>query len=188
MAVLRTAQAFGLGGGIEGRARAAGPHQLPPRGFEARSLARRGDRQQPALALDHHPPRLAQRGGDQRDPRGRIGLGDGADPFGARAGLAEAAPRHDQPQMPGLGRGQLAGMRPELPVAPESGTLGMGQPLEFATALLGLEPQQHLGAVRPAHERGSREPVRACSPGQSRARGHARGSAHWPRGDCACRR
>ena len=186
--MLRAAEAFGLGGGIEGRARAAGPDQLPPRGFEARSLARRGDRQQPALALDHHPPRLAQRGGDQRDPRGRIGLGDGADPCGARAGLAEAAAGHDQPQVPGLGRGQLTGMRPQPPVAPERGTLGMGQQPQFLAALLGLEPQQHLGAVRPAHGRGFREPVRACSPGQSRARGHARGSAHWPRGDCACRR
>jgi hypothetical protein len=100
MAVLRTAQRFGLGGRIERRDRAGAPAQLALGGFEERSLVGLRNRQQPAFAFDHHPPHLAERGADERDPRGRVVLGDLAHPFGAGAGLAVAAPGHDQPGVP----------------------------------------------------------------------------------------
>ena len=49
------------------------------------------DGQKAARPLDHHPPHLAERIPDQRDARGRIALGDLANPFGTRTGFSVTA-------------------------------------------------------------------------------------------------
>ena len=69
MAVLRTAQAFGFGGGEQRRLRAIGPAQPAQRGFVGRAPVGQRTGEDPAVALDHHRARLAQRCSDQRDPR-----------------------------------------------------------------------------------------------------------------------
>jgi hypothetical protein len=82
------------------------------RRLEGGARAGRSDGQDPGGAFDHHSARFAERSGDQRDSRGRIGLGDEPHPFGAGARLAEPAPGHDQPGVPAARRRKLAVVRP----------------------------------------------------------------------------
>jgi hypothetical protein len=100
VAMLRAAQGLRLARRIERGLGAGRPCQQPARRFEARPLAPWRNRQQSALALDHHAAGLPQRCRDQRNPGSRIGFGDGAYPFRSGAGLAKAAPGHDQPAVP----------------------------------------------------------------------------------------
>ena len=93
------------------------------------AAARRRDRQQPALALDHHAARLGHRRADQRDPQPPVRLGARPHPFGARPRLAEAAPGEDQPHPPRARRRQLRRPRPHRPMI--------------------FEPREHLVAKAP---------------------------------------
>ena len=137
MAVLRAAQAFGLGGRIKKGHRPIGPGQPLERGLVKRPVVRRTDRQHPAFAFDHHAARFAKRGGNQRDPR--IGIEDSgfAHPFCPGAGLAEAAPGADHPAIPCAARRGLRLAPPERPVMPD----------QRALALLQLRYEPGLGPV-----------------------------------------
>jgi len=97
MAVLRAAQAVGLGGRIERCHRAIAPGQPAERRLEQRAVLGACAGKDPAFALDHHRAGFGQRGRDQRDPRFRIGSRNLQHPFRPGAGLAEAAPGADQP-------------------------------------------------------------------------------------------
>lgn len=159
--MLRTTQRFRLTRRIEDRLRARGPGQPPPRGFELRALAARGDRQQAALPLDHHAACLAQRGCDQRDPRRRITLGDLADPFGPGAGLAKAASGHDQPDRPGRFRRQLAFVGPQPPVLAQALALLVGHSPQQPAPFVSGQGDQESGAlsVRARHRPGPAGPA-----------------------------
>lgn len=109
--MLRTAQGLRLGGRIERGDGAVGPADPAERGFVGRPLVGRAAGNDPALALDHHRARFAEARPDQRDPRSRVALGNAADPFGPGACLAEAAPRHDQPDVLVACRRKLTVMR-----------------------------------------------------------------------------
>jgi len=137
VAVLRAAQAFGLGGRIEKGHRAIGPGQPLERRLVERPVVRRTDCQHPAFAFDHYAARFAKRGGNQRDPC--IGIEDGAfaHPFGPGAGLAEAASRANHPAIPSAARWRLCLAPPERPVMPD----------QRAFALFQLPDQPGLGAV-----------------------------------------
>src|SRR3546814_16347314 len=89
---------------------AAVKDQLAPPDYPARLLMRARHRDQPARSLDHHALPVGDRRRDQRDPRVGIAARELAHPFGARARLAEPAPRLDQPDTPVARRPALAGL------------------------------------------------------------------------------
>jgi len=165
VAMLGSAQGLRLGCRIERRLRAVGPGQPPQRGFIGRATAWRAHGQQPGFALDHHRARFAQRGRDQRDPHAGVEVGPGADPLAARAGLAEAAPGHDQPGPPLAGGRHLLPARPEGPVPFEHAALVVGHRRQLAPAFLGVEAHQELQSRRRRHDR------RPCSPDRPRRPG-----------------
>src|SRR5690606_26523428 len=128
VAVLRPAQRLGLARRIEPGDRAVLPGQLAQARLEHRGERARRGGEHPAVAFDHHVAHFGQARADQRDPRAAVLAGDVAHPFGARAGLAEAAPGADQPGPPalvrGLARRELLVARPAFPViAAERGEL-----------------------------------------------------------------
>jgi len=117
--MLRAAQAFGLARRIERGRGPVLPCQAAQAGLVMRGQGARRGGQHAAVAFHHHAAHLGQRGADQRDAGIRIVPRHIAHPFGARAGLAEAATGADQPDAPrppGIGRRQLRIARPAFPV------------------------------------------------------------------------
>ena len=147
VAVLGPAQALGLARRIEPRDRAVFPRQLAQARLELRGERARRGGEHAAVAFDHDVAHFGQACADQRDPRAAVVAGDLAHPFGARAGLAEAAPGADQPGAPCLARGELRVARPAFPVvAAERGQLVRG---EQAGELLALGIGRFAGAPQP---------------------------------------
>ena len=162
--MLRPSQTFRLSGGIVGSLGPGFPRQLATRGFEQRALAAWRDCQQSAFTFDHHAPRFAQRSGHQGDARIRI-LGDTANPFCTGAGFAKPATGQNQPGVPPTFGGDLAFMRPYLPVRSQR------------LALTFAHSRQHLAP------RSRRHRQQLFAPGAIRIspfhRWILRGSRHW---------
>ena len=148
--MLRTAQALRLACRINRRYRAVGPCQPPQRGFETRAAAARRDRKQAAFAFDHHRAHFIVRCADQCDARIGIVIGNFAHPFGPGAGLAEAAPCHDQPCRPVAGRRQLLGMRPQPPVKAQFALAAFLKLAKAGMTFLGFERKQPFKALATA--------------------------------------
>lgn len=146
VAVLRAAQGFGLGGGIQAGLRSVWPAQPAQRRFEGRRGFDRATGQDAALAFNHDGARFAEARGHQRNPRVRQSLGDEAHPFGTGAGLAEAASRHDQPDVPVIVERQLAVMRIIAEVGDEGIAFLLRQPTDEGLALERCKARPHTGA------------------------------------------
>src|SRR3546814_5379957 len=116
--MLRPAQSFRILARIDECPAPARPAQHAPRRLPARAGGATGGKNA-ALALHHHVAHFGGGGAHQSDPDSLLPRRDPIDPFGARAGLAEAAPRHDEPGPPvALGR-KLRRPRMGLPRAAE---------------------------------------------------------------------
>src|SRR5205085_11635669 len=100
--VLRAAQFVGLLGREGVGLRARGETQDAAAGDPARALVAAGAGDEAAFAPDHDAFDLIQAGGDQSDPGPGMVPRPRPEPFGTRAGLAEAAPGDDRPGAPGL--------------------------------------------------------------------------------------
>src|SRR5258706_14324088 len=96
-----------------------------------RPVVGRPDRQEAALALDHHGAGVERGRPDQRDAPRPTSLDLRADIFGAGAGLAEAAPGEQQPDPPIAGRWDLPLMAwPGFPQGPKPPSLLLPPGLE----------------------------------------------------------
>ena len=134
--MLRAAQAARFVGAVERRDGAVGPHDPPLRGHVARPLVGRRDRQDAAVALDHHIAGILGGWPDQGDAVGAR-LDPRPDIFGAGPGLAEAASGEQQPDPPIARRRQLARPRPLAPDIIDFGELVGARRLDKA-ALFGF--------------------------------------------------
>ena len=166
--MLGPAQSLGLARRIEERLRPVGPGEPPQRRFEfGHQRARRG-RKHAAFALHHDAARLGQARGDERDARLRVGAGDRAHPLGARAGLAEAAPRADQPDAPVAFGGELLVAAPDLPVpGAQRGDFVRAQRLfqdqpALQPLVVGLAEPDPAAGLAPSHRPSPRSP--RCAP------------------------
>jgi hypothetical protein len=116
--VLRTAQPVRLVGREQCRDRTIRPGQAMQRGLVMRPFAKRADREETALALDHDGAGVERGRRDQRDPSRETLLDTCPNEFGAGAGLAEAAPGQQEPDPPVAKRRYLRPSGPrEIPVA-----------------------------------------------------------------------
>lgn len=114
--MLGPSETIGLGRRIKRGLCARRPGQPPERAFKPGAQLRLADPAQSALALDHDRPGLGETCRHQCDARLAVAFGDGANPFGPGASLAEAAPGEDQPGPPVARRRQLFGPCPNCPV------------------------------------------------------------------------
>jgi hypothetical protein len=138
------------------RHRAGVEHQFAACARPARRLAVPRHRQDPAWPVDHHALDILDRRADQRDARARPAAGKVADPFGARARLAEAAPGHDQPHPPIAHRRALAVMRPAQPARDQLVAMRPRHRRDRASAPNRIEQRQPLDRIGRAVERGER--------------------------------
>ena len=118
--MLGAAQAVRFGGRIEEGLRPVLPSQpLQARLEDGGESAGRGGRHA-AIPFDHDGADLGEARADKRDARRAVIARHVPDPFGARTGLAEAAPGADQPGAPDIFgavlRRQLLVARPAFPV------------------------------------------------------------------------
>jgi hypothetical protein len=121
----------------------------------ARLLVRAGDGEEAALAFDHDADRFVDRRGDEGDAD-RAFAGAGPDPFGACAGLAEAAAGDDRPDAPRAVGLRLALVHLPPPFLVDGAQRQRWERAQRHAALLGGEGAEHLqdiegaGAVDPA--------------------------------------
>src|SRR5579859_4027307 len=113
--MFRPAHVVGVVRAIRGRHRAVGPRQAAFGWLIRRAEPRRGDTQDTAFAFHHHVSHISGGTRDDGEPVTAPAFHLRTHPFRARAGLAEAATREEEPDAPVARRRQLIVTRPKGP-------------------------------------------------------------------------